>query len=199
MKAEPPPGYATSKELYELDKKLRKRHGLLPRANYHSFSTQLYVRRIKYIPDPNVFRWWNVEHFYDVFTEMYEKHGNACSRFSAASRSKSHLIATPAILADPNYLPLKQATHAAGVNPRRIGIWITYMTILPYYDPVKKRLLYPVDKLREKAMWRPLNFIRKRLGAERANEIRTTAEKKLIMIDRYFHYWLYRVPELAHL
>ena len=195
----PPPGYVTSHELYELDKKLRKRYCLFPRADYHAFCSQLYVRRIKYIPAPKVFRWWNVEHFYAVFIKMYEKHGNACSRLSTASRSKSHLIATPAILADPNYLPLKQATHAAGVNPRRIGIWVTYMTILPYYDPVKKRLLYPVDKLREKSMWRPLNFIRKHLGEERANKISTTAEKKLIMLDGYFHHWLYHVPELSHL
>ena len=195
----PPPGYATGKELYELDKKLRNRYSLFPRADYHAFCCQLYVCRIKYIPAPKVFRWWNVEHFYEVFIKKYEKHGNVCSRLSTASRSKSHLIATPAVINDPNYLPLQAAAQAAGVNPRRIGSWVQSMTILPYFDPASKKLLYPVDQMREKAAYRPLNFICKHLGLKRADEIRTTAEKKLIMLDGYFHHWLYKVPELAHL
>lgn len=195
----PPPGYVSGRALFELDKKLRQRHGLQPRLNYHSFSTQLYIRKIKNLPTGRAFRWWNVEHFYNVFTDLYEKHGNLCSRFTRTSRIKSHLIATPAILSDPNWLPLKQACAAAGVNPRRIGIWITSMTILPYYNLADNRLLYPVDQLREKAQWRPYNYIHRRLGAARAEKIRHTAQKKLIMIDRHIHYWLYRVPELAHL
>jgi hypothetical protein len=195
----PPSGYATGKELYELDMKLRKRYCVLPRANYHSFRNQLYVRRIQYIPSPIGSRWWNVEHFFSVFTEMYENQGNACSRLSTASRSRSHLIATHEVINDPNYLPLKAAAQAAGVNPQRIGIWVKYMTVLPYYDTARKRLLYPVDKLIEKAQWRPLNFIIKILGQTRADEIRTTAEKKLIMLDGYYHHWLYKVPELANL
>lgn len=195
----PPPGYASGKDLYELDKKLRKRYFLLPRADYHAFQCQLYVRKIKFIPAPKASRWWNVEHFFSEFHQMYEKHGNACSRLSTASRSRSHLIASQEVINDPNYLPLQEAALAAGVNKKRIGIWVKYMTILPYYDTARKRLLYPVDKLREKAPWRPLNFIIKHLGLPRANEICNTAEKKLIMLDGYFHHWLYKVPELAHL
>lgn len=195
----PPPGYATGKELYELDKKMRKRYFVYPRADYHSFRNQLYVRRIKYILSPKSSRWWNVEHFISVFSKMYETQGNACSRLSTASRSRCHLIATQEVIDDQNYLPLKAAAQASGVNPKRIGIWTKHMTIFPYYDPSRKRLLYPVDKLREKAPWRPLNFITKHLGLKRAAEIRATAEKRLILLDGYFHHWLYKVPELAHL
>lgn len=197
--APPPPGYVSGRALFELDKKLRQRHGLQPRLNYHSFHNLLWRLKIKNSPTGSRFKWWNEEHFYDVFTDMYEKHGNLCSRFTRSSRIKSHLIATPAILANPNWLPRKQACAAAGVNPRRIGIWITCMTILPYYDLADNRLLYPVDQLREKAQWRPLNFIRKHLGKSQAEKIQTTAPKKLIMVDRCLHYWIYRVPELAHL
>ena len=95
MNQAPPPGYISGKELFELDKKLRQRHGLHPRLNYHSFSTQLCIRKIKNLPTGRAFRWWNVEHFHDVFTAIYEKHGNLCSRFTRSSRIKSHLIATP--------------------------------------------------------------------------------------------------------
>lgn len=184
--------------LFALDCKLRKRYGLQQRANVHSLRNACIRVKIRHKLTPHHFALYDVEHFYDEFVKMYENQGLKCSRTTKASVEKSHLTASPEILADANWLPRKEAIKAANINGIRLGVWVQYYTIIPYIDPTTKRLLYPVDKLKETACWRPMNFIRKHLTDERCEEIKKAADKRLIMNDG-FGFWLYRVPELSHL
>lgn len=196
MKTEPPPGYVTSKELYELDKKLRKRYCLSPRANQRSFSWQLGHKKIRHFVKNNSLGYWDVEHFFDVFTEMYEHNGHMCR--TRSSVSKSHLIATRTIQNDPEYLPLKQAATTIGCTTARLAAMVANNAVIAYFDTTRKRLLYPVKECRELAQYRRFSFIWKHLGEEKAKELRS------IRKARHWNYGngicsMYYVPELAHL
>lgn len=184
--------------LFEEDARLRRRYGIRPRSNRRALYHEL--RRHKIAPtttgSPPL---WSLEHFLDVFVSMYERNATACSRRSRASVSLCYMVATPAILADTNWQPRTKAAAAAGCKASRIVNWVESMKILPYWDAARRRLLFPVDQLRERAQWRNRSFIFRHCGAEQGEKICAAAQKKLIILDHRLHYYLYRVPELAHL
>ncbi len=196
MKAEPPPGYATSRELYELDKKLRKRYCLSSRANLHAFRLMLTAKKIRSIRNPVGGKLWNVEHFFDVFITMYDHNGNFCK--TRVNIERSHLIAPQSIRNDPNYLPLQQAAKSISVKPARIAAMVDDFSIIPYYDPDKKRLLFPVKECQERLYYRRISFIENHMGMEQAAEIRATRAKRSWNWNNRT-VTLYHVPELAHL
>lgn len=191
--------FVSLQQLYEEDSRLRRRYGIRPRSNRQALSHELRRHKIKRYRQPDGSCLWSLEHFLDVFVSMYERNATACSRRSRASVSRCYMVATPAILADTNWQPRTKAAAAAGCKAGRIVNWVESMKILPYWDAAHRRLLFPVDQIRERAQWRKRSFICRHLGAEQGEKICATAEKKLIILDHRLHYHLYRVPELAHL
>lgn len=185
--------------LFEEDARLRRRYGIRPRSNRPALHHELRRHKIKRYRQPDGSCLWSLEHFLDVFVSMYERNATACSRRSRASVSLCYMVATPAILADPNWLPRTKAAAAAGCKASRIVNWVESMKILPYWDAARRRLLFPVDQLRERAQWRTRSFICRHRGTEQGEKICAAAQKKLIILDHRLHYYLYRVPELAHL
>lgn len=192
--------YVSFSQLFEIDAKLRKRFCIRPRSGIRAFHSVCNRKKINRTHTPSGFVLWDADHFYNIFSEMYESHeGHKCSHITKASRERAHLIATPTIKADPNYLPRKQAAETAGVNPKRISGWVTHFKLFPYYDCETKQLLYPVDKIKVLAPWRAMKWLRKKLSQERCKEIQENAEKKLIILDVVESYYIYYVPELSHL
>lgn len=185
--------------LYEEDYRLRRRYGIRPRSTRETLRCEINSKKIRRQLTPGGWILWDLEHFLDVFVSMYERNATACSRRSRASVSLCYMVATPAILADPNWQPRSKAAAAAGCKASRIVNWVESMKILPYWDAARRRLLFPVDQLRERAQWRTRRFICRHRGTEQGEKICAAAQKKLIILDHRLHYYLYRVPELAHL
>lgn len=191
--------HVSSRSLYEMDKALRSQYGIRPRANIQSFQYIIYRKNIRSFRTPNGHFLWDVEHFYDVFVPMYEERGYACSRRSDSSIELSHLTATPDILKNPNYLPKAAAAKAAGINKERFRGWVESMKIIPYYVPEQRLLLYPVDKAKELAPWRPMHFIQKHYSRQECDKLRKTRKSKPMFQYGQVIARLYYVPELAHL
>lgn len=171
-------GYVTSKELYEADKKLRRMYSITPRANFASFQGFLWlnrhkIRREKINPKLNMY---HEDDALDAMTDQYasELNGTHSRAHTNHSMQNSHLEATPAILANPNYQPREFLTTFCHISPNRIHKLVEYKVIIPYWDTARKRLLYPVDKTIDRACHHPLKTIRKHLGAAYAEHIKAT-------------------------
>lgn len=153
-------------------------------------------RKIRNIRTPDGGKLWDAEQFCDVFIAMYEHNGNFCK--TRADVERSHLIAPRSILNNPNYLPLRQAAKKINVKPARIAAMVDDLTIIPYFDPDKKRLLFPVKECQERLGYRRISFIENHLGKEQAAEIRATRAKKSWNWNNRT-VTMYYVPELSHL
>lgn len=185
--------------LFEEDARLRRRYGIRPRLNRPSLRCELNRRKIKRHRQQDGSCLWSLEHYLDTFVPKYENNGHACSRRSRTSVALSYMTATPAILADPNWLPRTKAAAAAGCQVGRIVNWVESMKILPYWDTAHRRLLFPVDQLCELATWRPMHFLLKHCTPEQIDHIRHHAPRKNMYPLGIFAGYLYHVPELSHL
>ena len=191
--------YVSIRKLYEIDKQLRKRYCIHQRANYTSFKTTVNHKKIRSIRTPGGHYLYDVEHYIDIYSEVYEKNGDRCSLITDSSIEKAHMIATKEILKDPNYKPKTEAAKAAGINKERIGQWVKSLKILPYFDNERKILLYPIDKLRELGEWRPMRYLRKHLSAQECENIRAKRRRQAVYAYNNVMLFLYYVPELSHL
>ena len=185
--------------LWEEDYRLRRRYGIPPRSNRNALRNELRRHKINRSRQPDGSCLWSLEDFLDVFVSMYERNATACSRRCRASVARCYMEATPAILADPNWLPRMAAAKAAGIQPDRLIPWTESMKILPYWDTAHRRLLFPVDQLCELAPWRPMHFILKHCTPEQITHIRRHAKRKTMYPFGIFAGYLYHVPELSHL
>lgn len=185
--------------LYEEDYRLRRRYGIPPRLKRESLRCEINRKKIRRQITPGGCILWDLEHFFDTFCATYQDHGHTCARRCRASVARCYMEATPAILADPNWLPRMAAAKAAGIRPDRLITWTESMKILPYWDTAHRRLLFPVDQLCELATWRPMHFLLKHCTPEQITHIRHHAPRKNMYPLGMFAGYLYRVPELAHL
>lgn len=174
-------GYVTLAEIADQDAQLRIAYNLPPRASRAALCDRLCKAKIRRIA---VHRGLSVYHEQDAvsyLTNLYSHpmKGNwACKGYG--SRARSHLHATPAIIADSDFLPLRRASQIANVNPARVGKWVQHMQILPYWDATAKCLLYSVTELKRLAPWRQYNTIVRHLGSTAAEKIKATRQKKII-------------------
>lgn len=191
-------GYVTLSELRREDAALRRNFCLPPRAS-NSLHSALRKSKTPYIRIHASLGVYHKEAAIDWLVNYYSSpmHGNYRGR-GAASVARSHLAATPKILHNPDYLPLRRACQIADVAPTRVSKWVRYLQILPYWDAAGKCLLYSVTELKNLAPWRQYNTIARHLGHAAAEQIKATRQKKT-------HRWedgalvLYHVPELSNI
>lgn len=193
-------GYVNLTELFEHDRKLRRRHTLPPRENHASLLVFLYnhrteIRTHKLHASKKLY---HLDDALDALTDLYTtprraEHARANTNHSCAA---SHLEATPAILANQDYQPI-EFFKACGIPTSRISNLTSKLIIIPYWDPATKRLLYPVDQIITRLQHHTLKAIRTRCGAKYAQHIAAT---------RPYITWgspvgtckAYYTPELAH-
>ena len=193
-------GYVTTDVLYQADARLRKKNIIPPRANIQSLRSTLHQKRekIRYERIHTNLTMWHYEEAMAALADMYYHNGVHSQRHSSHYIENSHLTATPAILENPNYQPRPQILQCTGVIANRLLKMVQYKVIIPYYDPATKKLLYPVDQVRERGCYRKLNSIRKHLGERAAAYIK--ANRPVLQWN-----WgagtvkLYYCPEIIHL
>lgn len=191
--------YCTTQTLFHIDTQHRKRFDLRPYNSEKTFLSNMSRRSIEKKLTPEGLVLWSISSYYDTFSQIYDRSSTRCRAASRRSVQASHMEATPAILRDSNYLPRARAAQICGVRASRISEWTSRMTILPFYDTSTNTLLYPCDKIRELAPWRPFRFLREHLGRNAAVNYVLTAKKKKIAIFGAHYQSLYYAPELAHL
>ena len=91
-----------------------------------------------------------------------------------------------------------RAAQLTNCNPKRFSRWVAYRQIIPYYDQSTGTLLYSLTEIRNLAPWRQYKTIVKHLGETQARQIKATAPKKKIVVDKYCVLIMYHVPQLAH-
>lgn len=192
-------GYVPLAEIAAQDSQIRQSYNLPPRARRSSLHYTLKRAKIPYLRINASLGVYHKETALARLVDCYSSpmRGNWSCR-GAASLAQAHLAATPEILRNPDYLPLRRACQIAGVAPTRVSKWVRYLQILPYWDASGKCLLYSVTELKTLAPWRQYNTIVRHLGHAAAEQIKATRQKKA-------HRWeggclnLYHVPELSHL
>ncbi len=193
-------GYVTTDVLYQADGGLRKKNNIPPRANISSLRTALWHKRekIRYERINATLTMWHYEEALGALAYMYYRNGVHSQIHSSHYIENSHLTATPAILENPNYQPRPQILQCTGVTANRLLKMVQYRVIIPYYDPATKKLLYPVDQVRERGCYRPINSVRKHLGERAAEYIK--ANRPVLQ----WNWWagkvkMYYCPEIIHL
>lgn len=185
--------------LYDEDRRLRRRYNIPPRSSLNAFRCELRRHPIPTWRTPGGRLLWHLGAYLDLFVPTYENRGHTCARRSRSSVCRSYMEATPAILADPNWQPRGAAAKAARVQYHRLNNMTQSMKILPYWDSANRRLLFPVDQIRELAPWRPWHYLCRHCTPEQRLAIRRTRQKKPMFPFGVLAGFLYHVPELAHL
>lgn len=191
-------GYVTLAEIAAHDAQLRRAFNLQPRVHSSSLSDKLHKAQIRRIAIHAGLGVYHEQDSLDYLTLLYSNPRQRSQYVSHCSPAKANLQATAEILSNPDYLPLRRACQIAGVSPARVGKWVHYMQIIPYWDAAGKCLLYSVSELQQLAPWRQYNTIARLLGSSAAEKLKASRQKKE-------HRWkgcvlvLYHVPEISHL
>ena len=191
-------GYVTLSELAAQDAQLRRAFKLQPRVHSSSLCVNLHKAKISRIAIHAGLGVYHEKDALDYLTHLYSNPRRRSRYVSHSSPANANLTATPEILRNPDYLPLRRACQIANVSLHRVIKWVRYMQILPCWDADGKCLLYSVTELKNLAPWRQYNTIARHLGHDAAERIKATRQKKS-------HRWesgilnLYHVPEISNL